>query len=61
MGPSYPMSCPQCQNVSFAVGNLKLANVGSRLKDGYAPLLDREGEPRVSVEEGGAIGDGEMV
>jgi hypothetical protein len=60
-GPSYPMSCPQCQHTSFAVGNFKLKNVAAGLKDGYAPLLDREGEPRGSVEVGSANEDGEMV
>jgi hypothetical protein len=47
-GSSYPMSCPQCQNVSFSVGSLKLSY---KLRQGYAPLLDREGEPMVSVED----------
>jgi hypothetical protein len=61
VGPSYPMSCPQCPNTSFAVGNFKLAHITAGLKDGYAPLLDQNGEPRGSVEEGGAIEDGEMV
>jgi hypothetical protein len=60
-GPSYPMSCPQCQNSSFAVGNFKLKNVAAGLKDGYAPLLDHTGEPRGSVEESGVNEDGEMV
>jgi hypothetical protein len=60
-GQSYPMSCPQCQNSSFSVGNIKLANVTAGLKDGYAPLLDREGEPRDSVEETATTEDGEMV
>ncbi|RMZ68759.1 sugar transporter [Pyrenophora seminiperda CCB06] len=46
-GPAYPMSCPQCQNGSFSVGNFK---VGARLQ-GYAPLLDRTDEPRNSVHE----------
>lgn len=55
------MSCPQCQNSSFSVGHIKLANVTAGLKDGYAPLLDREGAPRTSVEESGANEDGEMV
>jgi hypothetical protein len=55
------MSCPQCQNSSFAVGNFKLKNVAAGLKDGYAPLLDHTGEPRGSVEESGVNEDGEMV
>jgi hypothetical protein len=55
------MSCPQCQGMSFKVGNFKLAHVAAGLKDGYAPLLDRDGEPRVSVEESGMNVDGEMV
>jgi hypothetical protein len=55
------MSCPQCQNSSFSVGNIKLASVAVGLKDGYAPLLDGEGEPRRSAEESGAVEDGEMV
>jgi hypothetical protein len=46
-GSSYPMSCPQCQNASFSVGSLTL---GYKLRQGYAPLLDREGEPGVSAE-----------
>jgi hypothetical protein len=61
MGPSYPMSCPQCQGMSFKVGNFKLAHVAAGLKDGYAPLLDRDGEPRGSVEESGMNVNGEMV
>jgi hypothetical protein len=60
-GPSYPMSCPQCQNSSFAVGNFKLKNVAAGLKDGYAPLLDHEGEPRGRVEENETNEDGDMV
>jgi hypothetical protein len=60
-GQSYPMSCPQCQNSSFSVGNIKLADVAAGLKDGYAPLLDREGEPRGSAEGLAATEDGEMV
>ncbi|EAT80139.1 hypothetical protein SNOG_12326 [Parastagonospora nodorum SN15] len=60
-GQSYPMSCPQCQNSSFSVGNIKLANVTAGLKDGYAPLLDREGEPRTSVEDRAPTEDGEIV
>jgi hypothetical protein len=60
-GLRYPMSCPQCQDSSFSVGNIKLASVAAGLKDGYAPLLDREGEPRGSVEESGTTEDGEMV
>jgi hypothetical protein len=43
------------------VGNIKLASVASGLKDGYASLLDRMGEPRGSVEEGGSTEDDEMV
>jgi hypothetical protein len=58
---SYPMSCPQCQNSSFSVGNIKLSDVASGLKDGYAPLLDSQGEPRGSIEESGTNEDGEMV
>lgn len=60
-GMRYPMSCPQCQSSSFSVGNIKLASVATGLKDGYAPLLDREGEPRGSVEEGRSNEDGELV
>jgi hypothetical protein len=60
-GSSYPSSCPQCQNSSFSVGSIKLSKVTGGLKDGYAPLLDREGEPRTSVEESGVTEDGEMV
>lgn len=60
-GMSGPMSCPQCQNSSFSVGNIKLASVRTGLKDGYAPLLDRDGEPRGSVEESNSNEDGEMV
>lgn len=62
-GQSYPTSCPQCQNSSFFVGSIKLRDVATGLKDGYAPLLDREGEPRGSVEERRAADneDGEMV
>jgi hypothetical protein len=55
------MSCPQCQNSSFTVGNIKLANVATGLRDGYAPLLDGEGRPRGGVEEVQGTEDGEMV
>ncbi|KAF2026569.1 hypothetical protein EK21DRAFT_73907 [Setomelanomma holmii] len=60
-GQRYPMSCPQCQNTAFTVGNIKLANVSTGLRDGYAPLLDNEGRPRVSVDEPQSTEDGEMV
>jgi hypothetical protein len=60
-GMSQPLSCPQCKNSSFPVGNIKLASGATGLKDGYAPLLDREGEPRESVEESRSTEDGEMV
>jgi hypothetical protein len=53
--------CPQCQDFAFTVGNIKLASVASGLKDAYASLLDRMGEPRGSVEEGGSTEDDEMV
>lgn len=50
------MSCPQCQHTEFAIGSFKM---GTGLRHGYAPLLDREGEPRQSVEEAEANeGDG---
>jgi hypothetical protein len=58
---SGPASCPQCQSFSFTIGNIKLASVSTGLRDGYAPLLDREGEPRGSVEESRSTEDGEMV
>jgi hypothetical protein len=60
-GMRYPMSCPQCQNSSFTVGNIKLADVATGLRDGYAPLLDGEGRPRGGVEEAQGTEDGEMV
>lgn len=53
-GSSYPSTCPQCQNRSFSMGTIKLV---SGLREGYAPLLDQEGEPRTSVKgprEGGS-------
>lgn len=57
-GQSYPTSCPQCQHSSFSVtvGNYQFG-VGLKngpndgTKNGYAPLLDGEGEPRVSTDE----------
>jgi hypothetical protein len=60
-GSSYPLSCPQCHNSSFSVGSIRLAGVAAGLKDGYAPLLDGEGEPRRNMEESRAVEDGEMV
>jgi hypothetical protein len=56
-GPSYPVSCPQCQHGSFSVGSLRF---GPNLKQGYAPLLDGDGEPRTSNEERRAS-DGEAM
>ncbi|CAA9966076.1 hypothetical protein P3342_012268 [Pyrenophora teres f. teres] len=56
-GPAYPASCPQCQNGSFTVGNIK---IGTRFQD-YAPLLDRAGEPRNIEEEPTADDGGSMV
>ncbi|KAI8931745.1 hypothetical protein NX059_011386 [Plenodomus lindquistii] len=47
-GLSYPASCPQCQGGSFSVGSIKLTSSG--IRQGYEALLDREGEPRTSVE-----------
>jgi hypothetical protein len=47
-GTYYPTSCPQCQDMSFSVGNFKL-NAG--LLNGYAPLLDGDGRPNNSVGE----------
>jgi len=60
-GSSGPTSCPQCQNFSFTIGNVKLASVATGLRDGYTPLLDRGGEPRGSAEESRLNEDGEMV
>ena len=56
-GSAYPMSCPQCQDRRFSVGNIK---IGARLQD-YSPLLDRSGEPRNSVEEPTAMEGGSMA
>jgi len=56
-GSAYPMSCPQCQDRHFSVGNIK---IGARLQD-YAPLLDRSGEPRNSVEEPTVVEGGSMA
>ncbi|KAH7381190.1 hypothetical protein DE146DRAFT_728829 [Phaeosphaeria sp. MPI-PUGE-AT-0046c] len=60
-GSSYPMSCPQCQDKSFSVGKIRLGGATQGIRDGYAPLLDGEGEPRASAEGGAATEDGEMV
>ncbi|KAH8707544.1 hypothetical protein GQ44DRAFT_691349 [Phaeosphaeriaceae sp. PMI808] len=60
-GVSYPLSCPQCQNTTFSVGNIKLVSVTTGLREGYMPLLDRQGEPRVSSEEVSAPQEGEMA
>ncbi|KAF2624609.1 hypothetical protein BU25DRAFT_413507 [Macroventuria anomochaeta] len=55
---SYPTSCPQCQSgsISFSMGGFQFGRdyqfgSGSKtgMKNGYAPLLDGEGEPRVST------------
>jgi hypothetical protein len=59
---SFPSSCPQCPSrsgtLAFKIGGFEFgksysfgsgANRGS--KNGYAPLLDGDGEPRVSAEE----------
>lgn len=59
-GQSYPTSCPQCQSgsISFSVGGFQFGRsyqFGSAskggMKNGYAPLLDGDGEPRVSTDE----------
>lgn len=59
-GQTYPTSCPQCRTgtISFSVGGFQFGKDytlggGARrgAKDGYAPLLDGEGEPRVSADE----------
>jgi len=60
-GQTYPTSCPQCRSgtISFSVGGFQFgkdysfgggAREGS--KNGYAPLLDGDGEPRVSADGG---------
>ena len=68
-GQSYPISCPQCQSgtISFSVGGFQFGRsyqFGSAskggMKNGYAPLLDGEGEPRVSTD-GRADGSESMV
>lgn len=53
-GSYFPSSCPQCQDLSFSVGKIKL---NAELLNGYAPLLDGQGAPnnavgRASVVEG---------
>ena len=68
---SFPSSCPQCRGhrgtLAFKIGGFEFgksysfglgANRGS--KNGYAPLLDGDGEPRVSAEEQ-ANGEEDMV
>ncbi|KAF1850199.1 uncharacterized protein K460DRAFT_300978 [Cucurbitaria berberidis CBS 394.84] len=46
-GSSYPMSCPQCQNGSFSVGNITL---GPGPRSDYTPLLDEGEQSRNSAE-----------
>ena len=59
---TFPSSCPQCRSrsgtLAFKIGGFEFgksysfgsgANRGS--KNGYAPLLDGEGEPSASTEE----------
>ncbi|KAF3031565.1 hypothetical protein E8E12_002081 [Didymella heteroderae] len=59
---SFPSSCPQCRShngaLAFKIGGFEFGksySFGSEatggLKNGYAPLLDGDGEPRVSADE----------
>lgn len=59
-GQTYPMSCPHCRSgtISFSIGGFQFGKEYSfgggssgRSKNGYAPLLDGDGEPRVSADE----------
>ncbi|KAJ4984321.1 hypothetical protein SVAN01_10162 [Stagonosporopsis vannaccii] len=59
-GQTYPTSCPQCRSgtISFSVGSFQFGKdysfggkVREGMKNGYAPLLDTDGEPRVSADE----------
>ncbi len=59
-GQTHSMSCPLCQNgtISFSIGGFEFrkdysfgAASKSGMKNGYAPLLDGDGEPRVSTDE----------
>lgn len=64
-GQTYPTSCPQCQtgSISFSIGGFhfgKNFQFGSGAKNGYAPLLDGDGEPRTSTDER-ANGEESMV
>ncbi|KAH6629148.1 hypothetical protein C7974DRAFT_182051 [Boeremia exigua] len=68
-GQTYPASCPQCQggSFSFTVGGYRIGRdysfgggLNGGMKNGYAPLLDGDGEPRVSTDEG-ADGAASMV
>lgn len=59
---SFPSRCPQCRShsgtLAFKIGGFEFGKSYSfssgaikGLKNGYAPLLDGDGEPRVSTEE----------
>ncbi|XPS73235.1 hypothetical protein M3J09_005385 [Ascochyta lentis] len=59
-GQTYPANCPQCQSgsISFSIGGFQFGRnyqfgSGTRngANNGYAPLLDGEGEPSASAEE----------
>ena len=61
-GQTYPMSCPQCQSgsISFSFGGFQFGksyNFGTGIKNGYAPLLDEGGEPRVSTDDRPSAGE----
>ncbi|KAH7119604.1 hypothetical protein B0J11DRAFT_64427 [Dendryphion nanum] len=43
-GASYPASCPQCQFGPFTISK-------GGMRNGYAPLLDGDGEPTGSAED----------
>lgn len=58
---NFPSSCPQCRGhsgtLAFKIGGFEFgksygfgAGAKSGLRNGYAPLLDGDGEPRASTE-----------
>lgn len=57
---SFPSSCPQCRSgtLSFSIGGFEFgksytfgSGAKTGLNNGYAPLLDGDGEPRASADE----------
>lgn len=61
---TFPTSCPQCRSgtISFSVGGFQFGKDysfggSSGTRNGYAPLLDGNREPRVNTDEGANGGE----